>query len=33
MGLIKYQAGNSILSAGMISYGGAFTSMYRQKLH
>lgn len=33
MGLTKYQAGNSILSAGMISYGGAFTSSYRQTLH
>ena len=33
LGLTKYQVGNSILSAGMISYGGAFTSSYRQTLH
>lgn len=32
IGLTKYQVGNSILSAGMISYGGAFTSSYRQLL-
>ena len=33
MSLDKFQAGNSILSAGMISYGGAFTSSYRQRLY
>jgi len=33
MSLTKYLIGNSILSAGMISYGGAFTATYRQFLH
>lgn len=33
MSLTKYQVGNSILSAGMISYGGAFIATYRQILH
>jgi hypothetical protein len=33
MGLAKYLPGNSILSAGMVSYGGAFTSSYRQLLN
>lgn len=31
--LAKYLPGNSILSAAMVSYGGAFTSKYRQQLH
>jgi dynein heavy chain, axonemal len=31
--LAKYLPGNSILSAAMVSYGGAFTSKYRQLLH
>ncbi len=31
--LAKYLPGNSILSAAMVSYGGAFTSKYRQELH
>ena len=29
----KYLPGNSILSGAMVSYGGAFTSKYRQQLH
>jgi hypothetical protein len=33
MSLTKYLIGNSILSAGMISYGGAFIATYRQSLH
>jgi dynein heavy chain len=31
--LAKYLPGNSILSAAMVSYGGAFTAKYRQQLH
>lgn len=31
--LAKYLPGNSIISAAMISYGGAFTSHYRTELH
>ena len=30
--LTKYLPGNSILSAAMISYGGAFTAKYRSAL-
>lgn len=32
MSLTKFTPGNSIISAAMISYGGAFTSEYRKKL-
>lgn len=32
MSLTKFIPGNSIISAAMISYGGAFTSEYRKKL-
>lgn len=31
--LVKYIAGNSIISAAMISYGGAFTANYRALMH
>jgi dynein heavy chain, axonemal len=31
--LVKYIPGNSIISAAMISYGGAFTARYRTALN
>jgi dynein heavy chain len=31
--LAQYIPGNSLLSAAMVSYGGAFTAKYRQELH
>ena len=31
--LVKYIPGNSVISAAMISYGGAFTAEYRSSLH